>query len=201
MLVYQRVAGSNPLSKTVTKYPSTNRVQLHSSALLDHSCASKTGSTVQLSNARLWRTVLARSTAPDMEMRLDLVRNQSPGLTKSTYTWRCMDRIWDTSNIIKYHITIPYNIIHMIIHCIYISLNIIRYHVISHFTATVQFGERAGKSPWKIGFLSAISMGNSLSNGEMSIAMLPEGIIGYLHSSQDLMSDMFLDVWISVWCW
>ena len=78
--------GSHPLSKTVTKYPSTNRVQLHSSALLDHSCASKTGSTVQLSNARLWRTVLARSTAPDMEMRLDLVKNQSPGRTKSTYT-------------------------------------------------------------------------------------------------------------------
>ena len=133
MLVYQRVAGSNPLSKTVTKYPSTNRVQLHSSALLDHSCASKTGSTVQLSNARLWRTVLARSTAPDMEMRLDLVRNQSPGLTKSTYTWRCMDRIWDTSNIIKYHITIPYNIIHMIIHmiihCIYIYIT--QYHSIS----------------------------------------------------------------------
>lgn len=95
------------------------------------------------------------------------------------------------NHTIQYH---PYDYPYDYPLYIYISLNIIRYHVISHFTATVQFGERAGKSPWKIGFLSAISMGNSLSNGEMSIAMLPEGIIGYLHSSQDLMSDMFLDV-------
>ena len=43
MVIFHSYVGlpeaSNPLSKTVTKYPSTNRVQLHSSALRDHSCA------------------------------------------------------------------------------------------------------------------------------------------------------------------